>query len=228
MFKTEVIAAPPLWTWMHFSWYEDVRIIQQVFTLIFCCLIYSNCSNGHLQPQDRCRHVCKLKEWFYQVITIVYARWNFRNATEHFISLFLFFSSTKFHLCTPADTGVMKLRCGDRGSWSINQRSSYIGTFLNGARYWVGVWPFWRSITNWATMLWTRTVFPYSYALIFWIKRIQNPWKQDLCLYILNWEWPVEENHGVSTLNPASLSAVLTSGFCYIVHLQMCFHLSFV
>jgi len=35
----------------------------------------------------------------------------------------------------------------------------------------------------------------------------------------------VEENHGVSTLNPASPSAVLTSGFCYIVRLQMCFHL---
>jgi len=36
----------------------------------------------------------------------------------------------------------------------------------------------------------------------------------------------VEENHGVSTLHPASHSAVLTSGLCYIVHLQMCFHLS--
>lgn len=67
----------------------------------------------------------------YQVILIIYARWKFQNATEGFISLFPFFFPTTFHLRFPADTDIMRLKCEDRGGWSVNQRSNYTGTFLD-------------------------------------------------------------------------------------------------
>jgi len=122
----------------------------------------------------------------YQVIMIVYARWKFQNATGRFNLCFLFFFLQRF-IYVPPQIQVL-------WGWDVEIEVADLSTreaiilisFKIGARYCVGIWPFWTSVANWATIFWTCSVFPYSYALIFRIKQIQNPSKQDLCLCILN------------------------------------------
>lgn len=102
------------------------------FYIIFLLRNLNNCSNGHLQPQDRFRHVFKLKEWFISGNNDCLRALKVSKYNGAFYLAFPFFST--FHLCSPADTGIMRLRCGYRGGWFVNQRSNCTGTFLDSCQ----------------------------------------------------------------------------------------------